>query len=167
VRDYYVRLDFEGWKYVAMGEPAGAEIYDFKFPFSNYWAIGNMAYEVVDRMYIFLTNLAPGAQAMAGFGRLEALKETPGTLHNPGMTVNGKSITFPVTLEPGWYLEYQGGKYARLFDADGQNKGKITPRNPAPLVRRGDNTMEFFCTKKGGCGEVAEVTIITRGRPLH
>jgi hypothetical protein len=98
VRDYYVRLDFEGWKYIAMGEPAGGEVYDFKFPFSNYWAIGNMAYDVAERMYVFLTNLAPGAQAMAGFGRLEALKETPGTLHDPGMRVNGKSITFPVTL---------------------------------------------------------------------
>ncbi|MDP7017096.1 MAG: hypothetical protein QGG36_14920, partial [Pirellulaceae bacterium] len=39
-RDYYTRLDFKGWKYVRMHQSAGGEIYDFKFPFSNYWALG-------------------------------------------------------------------------------------------------------------------------------
>ena len=167
VRDYYVRLDFDGWKYIAMGEPAGGEIYDFKFPFSNYWALGNMAYDVVDRVYVFVTNVAPGSRATAGFGRLEALKEAPRPLVNPGLKVNGQAITFAVTLEPDWYLEYQGEEHARAFDADGHDRGTVAPSDPTPLVRRGDNEIEFFFDREPGDANAAKITLITRGRPLR
>ena len=167
VRDYYVRLDFTGWKYVRMPESAGGEIYDFEFPLSSYFSLGIMSFESVDRIYVFITNLAPGATATARFGRLEALKETPRTLHNPGLTVNGKSIIFPVTLEPGWYLEYEGDGPVRVFDPNGFTKAQMEPRGGAPTIRKGNNKVTFFCDREKDHGETAKCALVTRGEPLR
>ncbi len=167
VRDYYVRLDFTGWKYVRMPESAGGEIYDFKFPLSSYFSLGIMNYETVDRVYVFITNLPPGATATARFGRLEGLKETPGTLHNPGLTVKGQSITFPVRLEPDWYLEYDGDGPVRVFDPNGFIKAQVQPQGTAPTIRKGSSQVTFFCDRGQDRGETAKVTLITRGKSLR
>ena len=167
VRDYYVRLDFTGWKYVRMPESAGGEIYDFKFPLSSYSSLGIMNFETVDRVYVFITNLPPGAMTTAGFGRLEALKETPRAVHNPGLRIGGKSITFPVTLEPGWYLEYEGDGPVRVFDPNGFTQAEVEPEGATPTVRKGANDVTFFCDRGGDRGETAKVTLITRGRSLR
>ena len=166
-RDYYTRLDFTGWKYVRMHESAGGEIYDFKFPFSNYWALGIMSFEAVDRLYVFITNLPPGETAAVSFGRLEALKETPRPVHNPGLTVQGKSITFPVNLEPGWYLEYAGDGAVRVFDPNGFVKAKAKPKGAVPTIGKGNNDVAFFCDPGKDRGQTAKVTFITRGKPLQ
>lgn len=166
-RDYYVRLDFTGWKYVKMPESAKGEIYDFAFPFSTYFALGLMSFESVDRIYVFLTNLPAGATAKARFSRLEALQETPRTIHNPGLTVNGESITFPVTLEPDWYLEYQGDGPVRVFDPNGFTPAQVEPKGLAPTIRKGDNQVTFFCDQGQDHGETVKVTVITRGKPLR
>ena len=67
VRDYYVRLDFKGRKYVQIPEPAKGEVYDFAFPYSNYWAIRNINFQAISRVYIFLTNLPPRTAVRAHF----------------------------------------------------------------------------------------------------
>ena len=167
VRDYYVHLDFTGWKYIRMPESAGGEIFDFKFPLSNYYSLGIMGFETVDRVYVFITNLPPGGTATAGFGRLEALKETHQTLHNPSLIVGGKSITFPVSLQPGWYLEYEGDGSVRVFDPDGFTKSEVKPQGDVPIIRKGGNDVTFFCDRGQDQGQTAKVMFITRGKPLR
>ena len=166
-RDYYTRLDFTGWKYVRMHESAGGEIYDFKFPFSNYWALGIMSFEAVDRVYVFITNLPQGETTTASFGRLEALKETPRPVHNPGLTLQGKSIIFPVSLQPNWYLEYVGDGPVRVFDSNGFIKAEAKPKGAVPTIGKGNNNVTFFCDPGNDRGQTAKVTFITRGKPLQ
>ena len=166
-RDYYTRLDFLGWKYVRMYESAGGEIYDFQFPFSNYWALGIMSFEAVDRVYVFLTNLPPGKTATASFGRVEALRETPLPVVNPGVTVGGETIVFPVTLQPGWYLEYGGDEMVHVFDPNGFTKAKVRPVGMAPTIDNGDNQITFFCEPGKAHGQTAKVRFVTRGVPLR
>jgi len=168
VRDFYVPLDFKGWKYVEIPKWAQGEVYDFHFPFSNYTALRGMSFDSVARMYVFLTNIPVGGSARARFSRLEALREmTPRTVHNPGLTVNGKSITFPVAIEPSWYLEYAGAGPVRVFDANGFTKAEVMPEGPAPSLQSGNNSLTFFCDRGPDFGETVEVTPITRGKPLR
>ena len=167
VRDYYVRLDFTGWRYVRMPEWAKGEVFDFAFPYSNYWAIRSIDFGAIARVYVFLTNLAPGAAAKARFSRLEALCESPLAVRNPGLSVNKESITFPVTLEPDWYLEYQGSGTVRVFDPNGHTKFTARPDRPPPTLRKGSNEVGFFCDQGEGKGESVKVTLITRGEPLR
>ncbi len=166
VRDFYVRLDFEGWKFITMAEPAGGEVYDFKFPFSGYWALGNMAYDAIDRIYVFVTNMPAGAKTAVHFGQIEALKETPQAIHNPGLTVNGAAITFPGVMQPGWYLEYNGTGPVRVFDENGNTQVEVEPQGKAPIIRNGDNKLSFSCEAGAGKGQSAKVTLITHGTAL-
>jgi hypothetical protein len=167
VRDYYVRLDFRGWKYVEMAEPAQGEIYDFAFPLSGYWSIRNIKFAEITRVYVFLTNVPAGGAATASFSRLEALRETPSAVRNPAVKVNGASITFPVQLEADWYLEYSGRGNARVFDANGFTKAELPPAGKTPLLRKGGNQVTFTCDRGKDLGESARVTLVTRGLPLR
>ena len=166
-RDYYVRLDFNGWKYVQMPVHAGEEIYEFQFPYSFFTALAGFNYEGIPRMYVFITNLGPGSTAQVSFGRLEALQETPRTLHRPGLTVRDKSITFPVRLEPGWYLEFQGKGTVRVFDPNGHTMSEVQPEGMIPILEPGDNQVTFFCDPDPDYGQAAKATLITLGKPLQ
>jgi hypothetical protein len=166
-RDYYVRLDFTGWKYVKMAESAGGEIYDFDFPFSSYMAIRAIDFAVITRLYISLSNVPSGSTVKARFGRLEALLETSLVIRHPGLMVNGQSITFPVELGSDCYMEYPGGGVVRAFDANGFTKASPPPLGVVPLIRKGDNQVAFRCERGRNLGETAKVTIITRGQPLR
>ncbi len=167
VRDYYVRLDFTGWRYVRMPECAKGEVFDFAFPYSNYWAIRGIDYGAIARVYVFVTNLPAGAAAKTRFGRLEALCESPLAVRNPGLAVNQEPITFPVTLEPDWYLEYQGSGDVRVFDPNGHTKLTVRPDRPPPTLRKGRNEAKFFCDRGKSQGQSVNVTLITRGEPLR
>jgi len=167
VRDYYVRLDFTGWRYIRMPEWAKGEVYDFAFPYSNYWAIRGINFGAIARVYVFLTGLPRGAATKARFSRVEALHERPLAVRNPGLTVNGKSMKFPVTLEADWYLEYEGNSVVRVFDPNGYAKSTARLDQPAPTLRKGGNEVRFFCDRGKGQGETAKVTLITRGEPLR
>jgi hypothetical protein len=162
VRDYYVHLDFKGRRYIEIPESAKGEVYGFAFPYSNYWAIRNINYRAIARLYVFLSGLQPGQTAQARFSRLEALKETPLPLENPTLGINGESITFPARLETDWYLEFNGTGKARVFDANGFTKAEVAPTGGIPALRQGRNRIALV-----GRGAPAKVTISTRGEPLN
>jgi hypothetical protein len=164
VRDYYIRLNFKGRRYMQIPEPAKGEVYDFAFPYSSYWPIRDINYRSIARIYVFLTNLAPGRPAQARFSRLEALKETPRPLENPTLRINGQTVTFPARLETDWYLEFSGSGKARIFDPNGFTKAEVAPGGPVPvpLLLRGTNRIAFEHR-----GAPAKVTISTRGKPLE
>jgi hypothetical protein len=162
VRDYYVHLDFKGRRYIEMREPAKGEVYDFKFPFSSYWAIRNIDFGTISRVYVFLTGIPPGVSVGARFSRVEALRESLLQVENARLTINGATVTFPVRIETGWYLEYGGGK-ARLLDSNGFVQKTVTPVGMAPTLRQGSNQIGFDCP---GCGPV-KVGLITQGEPLR
>ena len=163
VRDYYVRLDFTGRRYVEMPESAGGEVYDFAFPYSNYWAIRNINFKAISRVYVFLSGVRPGGKAVAKFSRLEALRETPVPLRDPAVKINGESIMFPATLESGWYMEYAGSGKARVFDENGFEKTAIPPQRGVPLLRKGSNRVSVT----GGTSTPTKLTLTTRGNPLR
>jgi hypothetical protein len=163
VRDYYVRLDFKGRKYVEMREAAAGEVYEFNYPFSNYWAIRNMDFKTISRVYIFLTGLAPGGSAQVRFGRVEALREILLAVEGPELTVNGRSVAFPLRLETGWYLEYESDQSMRVFDGNGWTRTTWKPDVVAPVLHQGLNELRFHCNRGGP----AKVTLVTRGQLLN
>jgi hypothetical protein len=163
VRDYYVRLDFKGKRYVEIPESAKGEVYDFAFPYSNYWAIRNINFKAIGRVYVFLSGLKPGTSATARFSRLEALRETPAAVRNPVIRINGEAISFAATLETDWYLEYEGAGKARVFDQNGFQKAAIAPQGAVPLLRAGLNRISV----SGETPAPLKTTLSSRGRPLR
>jgi hypothetical protein len=150
-----------------MSRWARGEVYDFDFPYSNYWAIRGIDFNAISRIYVFLTGLAPGTSARARFSRLEALHQTPLAIHNPALKINGAAITFPVTLQPDGYLEYEGTGPVRVFDADGFTQAEAAPIGSTPRLGQGANQITFSCDQGQDQGETTEVTLIARGKPLR
>jgi hypothetical protein len=94
---------------------------------------------------------------------LEALKEELRPVENANLAINGESVSFPVRLQTGWYLEYAGNGNVRVFSANGFEQQTVRPRATSPIIRKGINEIHFRCD---GCGPV-KVTIATHGEPLH
>ena len=163
VRDYYVRLDFTGRRYVQIPESAAGEVYDFQFPYSNYWAIRDLNFRTISRIYVFLTNIVPQAAVKVRFGRLEALKETPAVVANPALRVNGKVLTFPAPIPADGYLEFSGSGKARIFDANGFTQAEVFPQGKIPTLRHGPNKIAFA----GDLHHPVKVTLLTWGGPLQ
>jgi hypothetical protein len=169
VRDYYTVLDFDGWRQVDMLEPAAGEVFDFDYVYSDYWALYHISLNAIKRIYVFLTNVPPKSTVGCLFGRVEALQEFALPMNHPGLTVEGRSIMFPTTLQLEDYLEYEGAGNARVLDKNGKLKDTVTPvgsspRTGNPYIKTGDNKITYFCDTHGA--RVAKVTIMTRGAPL-
>ena len=167
VRDFYVHLDFTGWKYINIPEPARGEVYDFAYPYNNYWAIRQINFGAIARIYVFLSDVPAGAAAKARFSRLEALQETPQPIHHPELIVNGELIVFPVVLPPNGYLEYEGSGPIRVFDANGFTVTEADPEGTVPTLRKGDNRVMFRCDSSQDAGETVKVTPVVRGEPVR
>jgi hypothetical protein len=163
VRDYYVRLDFKGRRYVEMRDAAKGEVYDFVFPFNNYWAIRNIDFKTISRLYVFLTGVPAGGVVESRFGRLEALQEEQRPVENATLSINGTPVSFSVRLQTGWYLEYTETGNARVFDANGFVQQTLRPPGTSPLIHLGHNSIEFQCDR---CGPV-KVTLAGHGDPLR
>jgi hypothetical protein len=163
VRDYYVHLDFKGRRYAEMREAAKGEVYDFVFPFSNYWAIRGIDFRTISRVYVFLTGVQAGAVVATRFGRLEALQEQLRPVERATFAINGSSLSFEAKLQTGWYLEYDGIASARVFDANGFVQQTLSPNGTTPILRQGANQFRYQCD---GCGP-ARFTIVARGLPLR
>lgn len=153
------------WKRITWSTPSGwtAPTRSFRI----YWAIRGIDFGAISRVYIFLSGLPAGTAARARFGRLEALRETPRPIRRPGLTVNGESLVFPITLEPDWYLEYPGTGNLRVFDANGFTQAEVAPEGNFPALQAGENQIAFFCDQAQDFGKRMKVTLITRGAPLR
>ena len=81
--------------------------------------------------------------------------------------MRGETIVFPVTLQPGWYLEYAGGEEVRVFDPNGFTKAEVRPVGMAPTIDNGDNPVTFFCDPGEMRGQTAKIRFVTRGDPLR
>ena len=87
-------------------------------------------------------------------------------LKNPAISVNGKTVTFPVTLEPDAYLEFMGEDVVKAFDANGFDEGKARVSKNV-TVKSGKNRVKFICNKDKEFGQSARITIVTKGEGIR
>ena len=164
VRDYYVRLDFKGRRYVEIPESAGGEVYGFAFPYNNYWAIRNIDFKAIARVYVFLTGVKPGAGVVARFGRMEALRESAAPVKNPA-----NQDQRPVRHVPGHARNGLVSGVHRLREGPRVRPERLRegrgfcPRAGRPLLRTGVNRI----SATSGTEAPLKTTLSTRGRPLE
>lgn len=166
VRDWWVKLDFKGWKYVLIPEPAEGEVYGFNYPYSSYWPIRHINYSQVTRAYVFLTNISPKQSVTCYFTQLEALKEKKSTIENPCLTIGSQSIMFPITLNTEDYLEYTGSGKFRAFDSFGKIIAEKEITGSTPVLAAGQNKVVFTPASVNPEGQAAKIEIITVGEPF-
>ncbi|MCL5019943.1 MAG: hypothetical protein M1426_05720, partial [Patescibacteria group bacterium] len=166
VRDWWIKLDFKGWRYVVVPESAKGEIYDFHYPYNMYFSIRHINYTRMARVYVFLSEIAPKQNVTCYFTQLEALQEKSSTIKNPKITIGSQTIIFPIMLENEEYLEYKGSNRFRAFNASGFTIAEKDIQGAVPTLTSGKNTITFNCDYSEPDNQAANISIITRGEPF-
>ncbi len=130
--DYFVDLNFEGWRDVILLDLDSAD-YDFdKYSFSGIGVKGmqyatyrtNANYNSIMNLYI---RLSGSTAYSAQVGELKAYAQTEAPIKNPTVTVGSSKVTFNCEMKGGEYLEYdpETGKAILYHNAE-QTKEEVT-----------------------------------------
>ena len=85
------------------------------------------------------------------------------TLKNPSITVGGNTITFPVEIPTGAYMEFRGMDDCKLYGKQGEFLADVIPEGTVPLLAPGENKVTFDCEVPEAPNPRARVTLITLG----
>ncbi|MCL5097499.1 MAG: hypothetical protein M1608_08220 [Candidatus Omnitrophica bacterium] len=163
-RDFFIRLDFSGWNYSELLEPAHMlEVADVPLPGYAIMSERNFNYNRVISLALLVTDVPPNRSVAYYLSPIEALREHPTTLENPSIKVDNQSIAFPVTLENNWYLEYWGAGDATVYDQEGHTRSTAQVEGAVPSVSAGVNKLEFLCNSSPGQRRHARIQVFTQG----
>lgn len=163
--DHYIIVDFTGWRYFELVEPEGQRHADYMWPYGGIYSIYRESIRPasVESLNLYFNNLPPKETATCYISPIRALPTMKAKLRNPAITLGGKTITFPVEIESGQYLEFRSASDCKLYGPTGEMLGDVTPQGDAPLLERGDNTVKFACEPPAGLNPRANISVISHG----
>ena len=167
-KQFYVKIDFTGWRYVELLKSVTKEFEDYSWPLArcqyNLYR-SHFNFERTLGIDLWLNNIAKGDEVSLGIGPIRALPLVEQPMVKPVVTVNGKAIKFPVALKAGQYLEYYGEGKAHIFDGHGNHLGDVEPIGETPELAGGDNNLAFSC-ETAPLRPHARVTLFTKSDEL-
>jgi hypothetical protein len=173
--DYFITLNFSGWKYFTLAELHNADYPEYEFPDcfedENRNAIWrwNQIYRGIFVSYAKLSSLRVtilGDATGVRLGDVHALPVVETPVLNPGVEVNGRRIQFSAALEPVSYIEYtpETGE-AFVYDIYGNGK-PCGVTGEAPILETGENMVKVFGDADGYMRMVGHM-IATDGKVLY
>ncbi len=179
----YVTIDFQGWRYIELIEPESDRILDYQWPYcgrKSDWdnkdqSIMRDAFTVfipwvdyanVQSLNLWYNNLPVGQKVECSLSPPKALPLIKNKIVNPIVSIGDATITFPVELESGSYLEFISSSECRVYNAAGEIVGQVIPEGSIPLLQPGPNRVTFSCQSASGLSARAVVTLISSGSPL-
>ena len=168
IADHYITVDFTGWRYFELVEPEGQRHADYSWPYGGTYSIYRESIRPasVDTLSLWYNNLPPGQSVTCYLSPIRALPVTPAKLRNPSITIGGKSLTFPVEIETGQFLEFHGPGDCKLYGLKGEEIRDVEPVGDVPELESGANGVEFACESEPGRNPRAYVSTITQGEPF-
>jgi len=190
--DHYIKIDFTGWRYFEFVEPETTDITKYDWPYASKkseWAytengpasgsprvpLNSLAYSVyilygtvnsVSTFSIWYNNLPVGKEVTTYLTPVRALTLRTAKIQNPSIEIAGKTITFPVTLESGQYIEYRSMKDCKVYDAEGTAIATITPTGESPVIKNGTNQVTINSKGINGVAPRLNITVTTKGNPI-
>ena len=169
IGDHYIEVDFTGWRYFELVELEGGRIADYAWPYGgDAYGIYREAvdYSQVETFALWYNNLPPGKNVACYVSPIKALPLAKASVKNPSITIAGKTITFPVEIETGCYLEFAAMNDCKLYGKNGALLSEVTPQGEVPPLAAGDNTLTFSCDPLSGLNPRARVTVSAEATPL-
>ena len=124
VRPYYVPIDFTGERYIELpsGETSLSRYYDYDWNnwtgFASWWVtLKGFNYTKVASMTVGFNRIPPKTGVSCAVAGVKALREMNSPLVNPRFTVGGRTVTFPVSLQPQQYLVCEGDGKGLVYDS--------------------------------------------------
>jgi hypothetical protein len=169
IADNYIPIDFTGWRYFELIEPEGERVEDYIWPYSgNAYAIYRelVHWNAISRLSLWLNNLPANGAANVYVSPIKALPLIKTKLVNPSITINGRTITFPVELESGCYIEYNWPSGCALYSSAGEKIREIEVQGSVELKPR-LNEISFSCEPPpDSVNARARIAIGAVGNPL-
>jgi hypothetical protein len=183
VCDRYARIDFSGWKYIELIEPESDDIVRHDWPYMPHvsrWATGggaamanaypafhiHVSFEKIETMNLWYGDLPEGPVSCV-LSPIKAVPLKECRVSNPSVTVAGRTLTFPVELASGQYLELRSNGDCRLYDARGNPTATVRPQGDVPALLAGDNSIGFAAGAADGPHPRVRVTVFSTGAPLE
>ena len=169
VADRYINVDFTGRRLFTLVETESARWSDYT------WNDGKWLYNVyretinfgnVESLSIWYNNLPKDQKAACSMSPIKALPMVACTVKNPAIAVNGKTITLPVEMLSGSYLEFSGDDDCMLYGSKGEVITKVTPDGVIPVLSVGKNQIRFSCSDTDGPAPRVKLTVISHGEPF-
>ncbi|WP_423130224.1 hypothetical protein [Gaoshiqia sp. Z1-71] len=169
--DRFITIDFTGWKYFELVEIESSKISDYSWPDDSHFYVYDSYRHTVDfnhieKFQLWYNNLPPGKDVECKIGPVKALPMVPIPLENPEITVNGKKITFPVTMNPGMFLELNSASDCKLYGPKGELLMEVRIDNEVLVLAPGENQISFSGKGTEGINSRAQVTVISEGSSL-
>lgn len=163
--DHYITVDFTGWRYFELIEPESQSHADHVWPYGNIYSIYRESIRPasVESLNLYFNNLPPKDTATCHLSPVRALPTVKAKLRNPSVTLGGKTITFPVEIESGQYLEFHSPTDCKLYGPAGEVLCDVTPQGDSPLLEPGDNAIKFTCEPPADLNPRAHVSVICHG----
>ena len=167
---HYVTVDFTGWNYFELVEAESTHARDYIWPEGDVYTYftdwGHKSYKTVQNFELWLNNLPANKRVNVRVGPVKALDLVEKTMKHPAVRVNGATVTFPVEMSTGMYLEMKSGAECSLYSKAGKVIQKVTPLGGVPTLRHGGNNVSFTCEGSKGGETRMRVTVIAEGAPL-
>ena len=160
--DHYVIVDFNGWKYFEFVEPEGDRVNDYPWPYAgNAYGVYRelVSYSSLQSISIWCNNLPGDGSITCYISPIKALPLVTNKLVNPAVTINGKTVRFPVAMDANSYLEYNSPTDCKLYDAQGNLVSEVKPEADTPILAAGNNSVNFTCEPPATGSARAIVTI--------
>lgn len=170
--DHFIKIDFNGWKYFELVEIESSEFSNYIWPDSGFYVYDSyrhtLQFNNIDKIQLWYNNLPSGKEARCIIGEIRSLPLVNSVINYPTITVNGESLTIPVEMESGMYLELgcdsvcKSGNICKLFGPKGEllKEFKISP---VPEIRSGENQISFSSKGPDNINPRTQVTLITEG----
>jgi hypothetical protein len=169
VADRYITVDFTGRRLFTLVETESARWSDYV------WNDGKGLYNVyretidfgtVESVSIWYNNLPKGQQARCVIGPVKALPMVACTVRNPAVTIDGKTIIFPVEMPSGCYLEFNTSSDCMLYGPKGEVITNVSPKGPIPVLSAGENQIQLSSDAADGPAPRVRLTVSSHGQPL-
>ena len=169
--EHIVEIDFTGWRYfeLLVRERSSSGYYDYKWPYG--WAMSvcrnPLVRAHVSELNIYCNNLPPNDEITCYISPIQALPMVKTTQANPRLTIAGQSVTFPVTLASGQFIELHSPTGYTLRDERGAVLSTLTLKAPVPTLAKGENVIALACDAKTSPRPRTKVSIIPTGEPIR
>jgi hypothetical protein len=169
IGEHYIDIDFEGWRYFELVELEGDRCAEFAWPYSwHYYALyrEHVDYKAIETLGLWYNNVPPDRAVTCHISPIRAIPLVNAKLVNPAVTIGGRTITFPVAIETGSYLEFTPPDDARVYGPQGELVARVTPEGEAPRLNEGHNEIRFDWAAGDGPHPRVQVSVIAQGEPL-
>ena len=167
IGEHYVVVDFTGWRYFALIEPAGARHANYSWPYGESYSIyrETVDYKQIEQFSVWINNLPDNGTAQCYLSPVRATPLVKSKLRNPRLTVGNQTLLLPVEMESGSYLEFNSAADCKVFGPDGAFLQDVKP-GEVPTLIAGANRLRFDCEAAPGMQPRVRVTIAALGPPL-